>query len=328
MVAFVAAPVPVTSGGSCSWARAHVTRRPLGLSSVRRVVRTPVATASAEPTKNTSVAGRGGKTDSDATTDDPAPMNATPPPLTESKFYQKFNSFRGKAVPTVSETMTKFNELFPRPVPSVYRNIISEILMTTHLAKHCAMWKYDAIFAYGYDETFNEFLKFYPIEGERTMLYDAVANALGFSPEKLAKDAASVRSWAEGKSEADIFAASKVGAEDASEPAVAALQYVANAEPFDFYYSRLHGIGVIKLMACAGVELTPENAGRWADELSVPKAKLTTELGTYEAAVERLKAAEQLFAEVSARDARKTAERLERRAQQAAEEAAEAEKEL
>jgi len=81
-------------------------------------------------------------------------------------------------------------------------------------------------------------------------------------------------------------------------------------------------------MAGAGVELTPENAGRWSDELQVPKAKLTTELGTYEAAVERLKAAEQLFAEIAARDARKTAERLERRAEQAAAEATEAEKEV
>ncbi|KAK1861875.1 hypothetical protein I4F81_004454 [Pyropia yezoensis] len=327
MVAFVPAAVPVTGGGSLPSARAFVARRPLGLSPVRRAVRTLVATASTEPTKNTSVAGRGGKTDSDATTDDPAPLNAAAP-LTDSKFYQKFNSYRGKKVPTVTETMTKFNELFPRPVPSVYRNIISEILMTTHLAKNCAMWKYDAIFAYGYDETFSEFLKFYPIEAERTMLYNAVAKSLGFSPEDLAKDAAAVRSWAEGKSEADIFAASKAGAEGASEPAVAALQYVANAEPFDYYYSRLHGIGVIKLMATAGVELTPENAGRWADELSMPRAKLTTELGTYEAAVERLKAAEQLYAEISARDARKTAERLERRAQQAAEDAAKAEKGL
>lgn len=328
MVAFVSAAAPVSAGANRPSARAFVSRRPLGLASVRRTVRTPVATASAEPTKNTSLAGRGGKTDSDATTDDLAPLNAAAPPLTDSKFYQKYNSYRGKVVPTVSETMAKFNELFPRPVPSVYRNIISEILMTTHLAKHCAMWKYDAIFAYGYDETFNEFLKFYPIEAERTLLYNAVANSLGFSPEELAKDAASVRSWAEGKSEADVFAASKADAEGASEPAVAALQYVANAEPFDFYYSRLHGIGVLKLMSSAGVELTPDNAGRWADELSVPKAKLTTELGTYEAAVERLKAAEQLFAEISARDARKTAERLERRAQQAADEATEAEKAL
>jgi len=187
--------------------------------------------------------------------------------------------------------------------------------------------RYDAIFAYGFDETFNEFLQFYPIESERTALYHAVANSLGFSPEELAKDASSVRSWTEGKSEADIFAASKAGAGDASEPAVAALQYVANADEFEFYYSRLHGIGVIKLMAGAGVELTPENAGRWSDELQVPKAKLTTELGTYEAAVERLKAAEQLFAEIAARDARKTAERLERRAEQAAAEATEAENE-
>ena len=188
--------------------------------------------------------------------------------------------------------------------------------------------RYDAIFAYGFDETFNEFLQFYPIESERTALYHAVANSLGFSPSELGKDASSVRAWAEGKSEADIFAASKEGAGDASEPAVAALQYVANADDFDFYYSRLHGIGVIKLMVSAGVDLTPENAGRWSDELKVPKAKLTTELGTYEAAVERLKAAEQLFAEIAARDARKTAERLERRAEQAAAEATEAEKEV
>lgn len=148
MVAFVPAALPLTSGSGRTSGRAFVARRPAGLAPARgRAVRTPVATATAEPTKNSSVAGRGGKTDSDATTDDPAPLNAAAP-LTDSKFYQKYDSYRGKEVPTVSETMTKFNDLFPRPVPSVYRNIISEILMTTHLAKHCAMWKYvDALAA-------------------------------------------------------------------------------------------------------------------------------------------------------------------------------------
>jgi len=139
MAAFVPAAVPVAGGGHR--VGAFTARRPLRVTPLRRLSRTTVATAAAEPTKNTTVSGRGGKTDSDNVTDDPAPLNAAAP-LTESKFYKKYNSYRGKDVPTVSETMTKFNELFPRPVPSVYRNIISEILMTTHLAKHCAMWKY------------------------------------------------------------------------------------------------------------------------------------------------------------------------------------------
>jgi len=147
MSAFVPAAVPATGGRRHAAAGAFVTRRSLRVApqpaaaALRRAAATPVATAAAEPTKNTTLSGRGGKTDSDNVTDDPAPLNAEAP-ATESKFYQKYNTFRGKDVPTVSETMTKFNELFPRPVPSVYRNIISEILMTTHLAKHCAMWKY------------------------------------------------------------------------------------------------------------------------------------------------------------------------------------------
>ena len=66
-----------------------------------------------------------------------------------------------------------------------------------------------------------------------------------------------------------------------------------------------------------GVELTNANAERWADKLKIPKTKLSAEMAEYLASVERLKQAEQIFAEASAREARKVADRLAAKAAKA-----------
>lgn len=259
----------------------------------------------------------------------PAPVPTTPQSTENSTFRHRFESLRGKNIEPVSGALRRFNDAFPRPIPIVYRTIVNEMLTTTHLAAVCAMWRFDAIFALGFDSIFSAFLRYYPDEDERTMLFNACATALKFDPELLRSATASVNDWLEGKTEEDLFsaidAASPSASADVVGPVVEALVYIRDAGDFDWYYSRLFGIGLIRVMNAVGTELSVTNAEKWSEKIGIVPNKFASEMGNYLSNMERLKQAEQIFAEATAREAKKTADRLAEKAQAAAKQAAELE---
>ena len=189
----------------------------------------------------------------------------------------------------------------------------------------CAMWRFDALFAYGFDCVFTQFLRYYPKDDERDMLYKCCADALRLDLDLLKSTSASVQEWLDGKTEDDVFAALNAappGADvESVGPVIEALAYIRDSGDFDWYYSRLFGIGLIQVMQAVGTELTMDNAEKWADAISMEKSKFAAEMGTYLSSVERLKQAEQIFAEAAAREAKKTAERLSQKAEAAVKEA-------
>lgn len=248
------------------------------------------------------------------------------PDVTESSSFRKrFEHLRGVDVEPVSAAMERFTNSFHRPVPIVYRTIINEAITTSHLAVVCAMWRFDAVFAYGFDSIFSNFLRYYPSAKERDDLYSAVASALKFDSKVISNTAADVANWIEGKTENDVLSALSAAPSGADVstvgPVIEALAYIRDAGDGDWYYSRLFGIGLIQIMSAVGAELTSANAEKWAQAIGLESSKLDTELGNYVSGLERLKQAEQIFAEATAREAKKTAERLAEKARKAAEEA-------
>lgn len=235
---------------------------------------------------------------------------------TRATLGEKFGNLRGAKIATVSEAVEKFQTQFARPVPIVYRAIINELLTTSHLAIVCALWRYDALFAAGFEHVFEAFLAYYPNVDERARLRLAVTSALNLDPKLLAADATTVREWAESVRTADAVFAAVDGEE--SNAAIAALKAPKNAANYEWYYSRCYGIGLITVMQAVGVELSVANAESWADRLAIERSKLSAEMGVYLSSMERLKQAEQIFAEAAAREAKKTADRLARRAEAAA----------
>lgn len=235
----------------------------------------------------------------------------------------KYGDLRGADVPPVSEAVTAFVKAFARPVPIVYRGLVNEVVVSTHLARVCAMWRYCKVFAFGLDEIFEKLMVFYPEGeggmgegGEKDSLYAAVCGALKFEKETIKEDAEEVREWLAGKSEEDVFEAAKAGEGPVGE-AFAAARDGSKEGVLEWYYSRMFGIGVIRVMETVGVEMDVATAEKWCGEMGLPVGAVGVEMGSYLSMSERMKQAEQMFAEVAARDARKTAERLAEKAEKA-----------
>jgi len=238
---------------------------------------------------------------------------------------EKYGHLEGKEIKTVSQALKEFNDSFGRPVYSIYSNVVNDVIATTHLSRVCAAFRYDAIFAFGLETVFEQFFATYPSDEERDLLRKCILKSLDFKEEEIRSDAQEVRSWlALGKTEDDVLnAATTPGTCKVTN----AINYAANAPFFEWYFSRMYAIGLFKILEGVGVTIDPEAIERVGQKLNISVAKLQDEYAVYMGAIEKMKAAETLFAEVAARDKRKIAERLAEKAEQMKAEAEKEEKE-
>uniref|UniRef100_A0A7S0ZHJ1 Uncharacterized protein n=1 Tax=Timspurckia oligopyrenoides TaxID=708627 RepID=A0A7S0ZHJ1_9RHOD len=243
-----------------------------------------------------------------------------------SEFAKKYSSKRNASVRPVGESVKAFFKLFARPLPTVYSTLINETLTTTHLSVVNYAFNYDAIFAYGFEESFNRFLQYYPSESEKERLFECLLKALELDVGKIRKDAASVRQWVEGKTIEDLFAVADGSADDGSSVA-SAFRTARENDRMSFHISRMFALGCVYLLEAVKADAEGEDCEKLAAVLDVSAFGIKDAMDQNRAGMEKLKAAEQLFAEVAARDKRKNAERLAEKAKLAKEAAEKAEAE-
>jgi photosystem II biogenesis protein Psp29 len=229
-------------------------------------------------------------------------------------------SHNGYSVRTVAETISDFLKRFRHPIPSIYRTIVQELLVTTHLARVSLGFQYDPVFALGFQMVTQVFFKSYPKAAEKEQLFDSMCKALLLDYERIKKDAAMLEEWTKTRTEQDILQAMETGGQDE----ISNTLYSIGQNEW-FVYSRLFGLGLVRMMELCGEEANSERCKRWASALHISSLKLEQDLDTYQQSLERLKQAEQLFAELEARQKKKLAEKLAERAKRAQEEAMKAE---
>lgn len=94
-----------------------------------------------------------------------------------------------KAVRTVSATKATFFSAYPRPINSVYRRVVEELLVELHLVTVKNNFVYDPFFALGVVTVFNALMEAYRPEAQREPIYMALCKALHMKPETLKQDA-------------------------------------------------------------------------------------------------------------------------------------------
>jgi photosystem II biogenesis protein Psp29 len=240
----------------------------------------------------------------------------------DTEFAKKFAPYRGKPVRTVSETVARFYKALQRPIVFYYQQVVDELLTTAHLALVCAMFRYDVIFSLGFVSVYRDFFRSYPRPDEREELLRCICQALDLDVGQLTREADDALAYAQGKTEAQLF--EEIERDDAPEdsnapPVVAALRACRQANG-DYYYTRLFGLGLMKIMIGCGVEIDLEATKRWANLLKIPYARLDQDIGTYQMSMEKLAQAEVMFKELEARERARIADELARKAQEAEEE--------
>lgn len=219
-------------------------------------------------------------------------------------------------VRTLSETKRSFYTLHQRPVDSLYRRVVEELMVEMHLLSVNVEFRYNPFYALGVVATYDRFMAGYQPETERASIFRAICGALEQDPDRYRQDADAVLAAVDGLSaEAAVeWLAGGSQPEGAPDFLHQSLEAVAASERFK--YSRLFAIGLYAALEGASPTLVAAEESRQealekiCTGLKLPAEKMVKDLALYRENLEKLTQARQVLEDAIAAS-RKQRERRE-----------------
>ncbi|MFB8789221.1 MAG: photosystem II biogenesis protein Psp29 [Potamolinea sp.] len=196
-------------------------------------------------------------------------------------------------VRTVSDTKRDFYNNHTRPVNSIYRRVVEELMVEMHLLSVNADFRYDPIYALGVVTSFYRFMQGYRPERDKESIFDALCHSVGNDPQQYKHDAERFKALSghlSGKELVSWFSAptplDTMGDLDKTVTAI--------ANNPKFKYSRLFAIGLYTLLEQADPELVKDEKQRnealkqIGSALQLPEDKLQKDLELYRSNLEKM----------------------------------------
>lgn len=220
---------------------------------------------------------------------------------------------------TVSDTKRSFYTFHTRPVNTIYRRVVEELMVEMHLLSVNADFKYDPIYALGVVTAFERFMQGYQPERDKEPIFNAICQAVEDDPQRFQQNAQRLRNlfnnlsakelldWLSGKTQLE-------GADDLQ------AQIQAIADNPNFKYSRLFAIGVFSLLEIADAEtvkdekLRVEALKQISAILHVSEDKLNKDLELYRSNLEKIEQALITMADMLSAERKKRQQRLQAQA--------------
>lgn len=224
-------------------------------------------------------------------------------------------------VRTVSDTKRAFYTLHTRPVSSVYRRVVEELMVEIHLLRVNEDFRYDPIFALGVVGTFDRFMVGYEPEPDRDSIFNALCRAEEIDPVQFRAEAESAKAAVAGRSSEDLLTWVTQSAASGGAGLAGTLHTIA-ANP-KFKYSRLFAIGFYNLLESADPALVAEEAklNEFIEKLAAPLnlsvSKIQRDLELYRGNLDKLEQARKALAEFIEGERRRQQQRAEELQKQA-----------
>jgi photosystem II biogenesis protein Psp29 len=225
-----------------------------------------------------------------------------------------FLEFLVSTVRTVSDTKRAFYTLHTRPINSLYRRVVEELMVEMHLLSVNADFRYDPIYALGVVTAFDRFMLGYRPDSDLTSIFTALCQSLQSDPQKYRQDAEQLRSQAVGTNASDFLIQVKQLPTVASGSGLLALLKPI-AENSKYKYSRLFAIGLYTLLEIMNPDLVKDEKQRnealeaLAAGLNLSADKMQKDLELYRSNLEKLSQARQVMEDILAADRKKKEER-------------------
>jgi photosystem II biogenesis protein Psp29 len=220
---------------------------------------------------------------------------------------------------TVSDSKRTFYSLHTRPINSIYRRVVDELMVEMHLLMVNADYAYSPIYALGVVSAYDRFMNGYRPDADRASIFSALCKSVECDAQAFRKDADDLLSAVEGLSWDALVAGETGGALQGAMAAVA-----GNPK---FKYSRLFAIGVYTLLDKLDPEKLKDKDVLSAAILKVSQAlnlspdKVQKDLELYQSNLEKMIAAQNVMADILAADRKKRDQREQERAAKLAAEA-------
>ncbi|NJM45169.1 MAG: photosystem II biogenesis protein Psp29 [Alkalinema sp. RU_4_3] len=216
------------------------------------------------------------------------------------------------SVRTVSDAKRAFYGTHTRPINSIYRRVVEELMVEMHLLSVHQNFVYDALYALGITTTFDRFMQSYRPESDVAPIFSALCSSVGLDSAKVRSDSERLLGALAGASWEGLLKG------DVSGELGTVMGQVQNNP--NFKYSRLFAIGAYRVMEEIDADALKDNekfktaVEAVATTLKLIPDKVQKDLELYRGNLDKLNAAAVAIADTIAADRKKRAEREQERA--------------
>ncbi|MBW4613355.1 MAG: photosystem II biogenesis protein Psp29 [Desmonostoc vinosum HA7617-LM4] len=217
-------------------------------------------------------------------------------------------------VRTVSDTKRTFYTLHTRPINTIYRRVVEELMVEIHLLSVNVDFSYNLIYALGVVTAFDRFMQGYQPERDQESIFNALCQAVEQNPERYRQDAERLQAIAQSLPVQDLIAwLSQTTYLDRDADLQTQLQAIANNP--NFKYSRLFAIGIFSLLEQSDPEVVKDEKRRTealkaiAAGLHLSDDKLNKDLELYRSNLDKMEQALIVMADMLCAERKKREQR-------------------
>ena len=217
---------------------------------------------------------------------------------------------------TVSDSKRAFYAAYPRPINSIYRRVIEELLVEMHLLSVNADFKSDPIYYLGIVTSFERLMQGYQPESDKEKIFNALCTSTDADPETYKSQAGALLSLAKDKSTEDLIAwldnPEAVGDNGYIVEPIKAISANDN-----FKYSRPFAIGIYTLLEESDSELVKNQEKREevidtiTQNFGISSEKMKKDLDLYRSNLEKMSELLKVIEDVLEASRKKRAKREE-----------------
>ncbi|KDR58428.1 MULTISPECIES: photosystem II biogenesis protein Psp29 [Limnospira] len=215
---------------------------------------------------------------------------------------------------TVSDTKRAFYHIHTRPINSIYRRVVEELMVEMHLLSVNVDFKYDPIYALGVVTAFDRFMQGYTPETDKLSIWAALIGAQESDPNQYRADATALEAQAASLAVKDLTDKAKIAQESSGDdPLQSCFHAIANNPKFK--YSRLLAIGLYTLLEKSDATAAQDSEGLktilsdFSEALRLPKDKLVKDLDLYRTNLEKVAQARLMVDEMTQAERKKREQR-------------------
>jgi len=217
-------------------------------------------------------------------------------------------------VRTVSDTKRTFYTQHTRPINTIYRRVVEELMVEMHLLSVNVDFSYNPIYALGVVTTFERFMQGYQPEREKESIFNALLQAVEEDPQRYKQDAHRLQALAKSLPPRELIGwLSQTNPLEQDSELQSTLASIASNP--NFKYNRLFAIGIFSLLEQSDPELVKDEKQRnevlktIATGLKLSDDRLSKDLDLYRSNLDKMTQAIVVMADMISADRKKREQR-------------------
>lgn len=216
---------------------------------------------------------------------------------------------------TVSDTKRAFYNYHSRPINSLYRRVVEELMVEMHLLSVNVDFVYNPLYALGVVTSFDRFMVGYEPAEDKESIFAAICRAVGGDPQQYRQDAEALTIDLSNLSLSDLNTQLTNAKATTGDSLQGKLHMVANQASAK--YTRLMAVGLYTLFETVDKSALDDKDKREemlkaaADMLALPSDKVDKDLELYRSNLEKMAQAQEVMKDILAAERKKREQRAQ-----------------